>query len=224
MHYPRRRNVTTSMVGLKKTGHIRKNLTQHGESQRYSWGTQRKKKKPKGYSLCSPLQSPAASNIQYPPPPPPPPHPPPPHHHHAHTLPATHPPNTYSPSPSPVHPLVNLRSVRQRVVSRLRVGGWLVLMTVLCPRWWLAVGWIRPTPTHPISACLPGSGVVDVCSFHAKAALRGRGCSFALTSLLHISGRGYSSLLSPLCLPGVGLVSRRRRGGTEGYNDPRQGH
>ena len=38
-HHPRRRNVTTLMVGLKN-GHIRKNLTQ-----RYSWGTQKKKKK-----------------------------------------------------------------------------------------------------------------------------------------------------------------------------------
>ena len=42
MHRPRRRNVTTSMVGLKN-GHIRKNLTQNGEPQRHSWGTQKKK-------------------------------------------------------------------------------------------------------------------------------------------------------------------------------------
>ena len=41
-HHPRRRNVTTLMVGLKKNGHIRKNLTQSGEPQRYSWGTQKK--------------------------------------------------------------------------------------------------------------------------------------------------------------------------------------
>ena len=41
--HPRRRNVTTLMVGLKN-GHIRKNLTQSGEPQRYSWGTQKKKK------------------------------------------------------------------------------------------------------------------------------------------------------------------------------------
>ena len=34
--HPRRRNVTTSMVGLK-IGHIRKNLTQSGEPQRYNW-------------------------------------------------------------------------------------------------------------------------------------------------------------------------------------------
>ena len=43
-HHPRRRNVTTLMVGLKN-GHIRKNLTKNGEPQRYSWGTQKKKKK-----------------------------------------------------------------------------------------------------------------------------------------------------------------------------------
>ena len=46
-HHPRRRNVTTLMVGLKN-GHIRKNLTQKsGEPQRYSWGTGKKKKKKK---------------------------------------------------------------------------------------------------------------------------------------------------------------------------------
>ena len=44
MHHPRRRNVTTSMVGFIN-GHICKNLTQNGEPQRYSWGTQKKKKK-----------------------------------------------------------------------------------------------------------------------------------------------------------------------------------
>ena len=37
-HHPQRRNVTTLMVGLKN-GHKRKNLTQSGEPQRYSWGT-----------------------------------------------------------------------------------------------------------------------------------------------------------------------------------------
>ena len=48
---PRRRNVTTSMAGLKN-GHIRKNLIQNGEPQRYSWGTQQKKKngEPQRYS------------------------------------------------------------------------------------------------------------------------------------------------------------------------------
>ena len=34
----RRRNVTTSMVGLKN-GHIRKTLTQNGNPQRHGWGT-----------------------------------------------------------------------------------------------------------------------------------------------------------------------------------------
>ena len=41
--HPRRRNVTTSRVGWKK-GHICKNLTQNGKPQRYSLGTQKKKK------------------------------------------------------------------------------------------------------------------------------------------------------------------------------------
>ena len=45
-HHPRRRNVTTLMVGLKN-GHIRKNLTQSGEPQRYSWGTHTHTQKPK---------------------------------------------------------------------------------------------------------------------------------------------------------------------------------
>ena len=39
--HPRRRNVTTSMVKLKNS-HICKNLTQKGEPQRSSWGTQKK--------------------------------------------------------------------------------------------------------------------------------------------------------------------------------------
>ena len=42
--YPQRQNVTTSMVGCRN-GHICKNLTQSGEPQRYSWGTQKQKKK-----------------------------------------------------------------------------------------------------------------------------------------------------------------------------------
>ena len=42
MHYARRWNVTTSMVGLRN-GHIRKSLTQNGEPQRSSWGTLEKK-------------------------------------------------------------------------------------------------------------------------------------------------------------------------------------
>ena len=45
MKHPQRRNVTTAMAGLKN-GHIRKNLT-HGEPQRKSWGTQKKKVNPK---------------------------------------------------------------------------------------------------------------------------------------------------------------------------------
>ena len=44
MHHPWRWNVTSSMVRLKN-GDIRKNLTQNGEPQRCSWGTQKKKKK-----------------------------------------------------------------------------------------------------------------------------------------------------------------------------------
>ena len=36
--HPRKRNVTTSMVGLKKD-YLRNNPTQNGESQRSSWGT-----------------------------------------------------------------------------------------------------------------------------------------------------------------------------------------
>ena len=43
-HHAQRRNVTTLMVGLKN-GHIRKNLTQSGEPQRYSWGMQKKQNK-----------------------------------------------------------------------------------------------------------------------------------------------------------------------------------
>ena len=42
MHHPRRQNVTTSMVGLKNS-HIRKNLTQNGEPQRYSWECRRRR-------------------------------------------------------------------------------------------------------------------------------------------------------------------------------------
>ena len=45
--YPRRQDVTTSMVGIKN-GHICKNLTQNGEPQRCSWGRQKKKKERKG--------------------------------------------------------------------------------------------------------------------------------------------------------------------------------
>ena len=44
MHHPWRWNVTTSIVGLKK-GHICKNLTKNGESQKRSWEHRRMKKK-----------------------------------------------------------------------------------------------------------------------------------------------------------------------------------
>ena len=42
-NYPQRRNVTTSVVGLKN-GHRRKNITRNCEPQRYSWEMQKKKK------------------------------------------------------------------------------------------------------------------------------------------------------------------------------------
>ena len=44
-HHPRRRNVTTLMVGLKKTVTYAKISPKSGEPQRYCWGTQKKKKK-----------------------------------------------------------------------------------------------------------------------------------------------------------------------------------
>ena len=43
-HHPWRRNVVTSMVGLK-SGHISKNLTQNGEPQRCSWERRRRKRR-----------------------------------------------------------------------------------------------------------------------------------------------------------------------------------
>ena len=43
MHQPRKRNVTTSVVGLEN-GHIRKHLAKIGEPQRYSWEKQKKDK------------------------------------------------------------------------------------------------------------------------------------------------------------------------------------
>ena len=52
-------NVTTGMVGLKNS-HIHKNLTHNGEPQRYSWGTQKKKKKrvgDVGIQACFPWSS-----------------------------------------------------------------------------------------------------------------------------------------------------------------------
>ena len=36
--------MATSIVGLKKNGHIRKNLTKYGKPQRSSWEPQKKKK------------------------------------------------------------------------------------------------------------------------------------------------------------------------------------
>ena len=45
MRHQRRRNVTTSMVELKKNyGHVRTNLTQHGKPQNYSWELRRRRK------------------------------------------------------------------------------------------------------------------------------------------------------------------------------------
>ena len=47
-HHPRRRNVTTLMIGLKKKrSHTQKISPKSGDPQRYSWGTQKKKKKKK---------------------------------------------------------------------------------------------------------------------------------------------------------------------------------
>ena len=40
VYHPQRRNVTTSMFGLKND-HMRKNLTQNGEPQRSSWGSRK---------------------------------------------------------------------------------------------------------------------------------------------------------------------------------------
>ena len=63
MHHPRRRNVTTSMVGLKN-GHVRKTLTQNGEPQRCTAGECRRRRS--FASLVHP---------SFTPPPPPPSHP-----------------------------------------------------------------------------------------------------------------------------------------------------
>ena len=52
MHHPWRRNVTTSMVGLKN-GHIRKNLTKNREPQSYSWEHRRRKRRRYVYSTQS---------------------------------------------------------------------------------------------------------------------------------------------------------------------------
>ena len=50
-HHPWRRNVTTLMVGLKTVTYA-KISPKSGEPQRYSWGTQKKKKKEKNFSSC----------------------------------------------------------------------------------------------------------------------------------------------------------------------------
>ena len=47
MHHPRRRNVTTSVVG-SKTCQLRKDVAQYGEAQRCGWGAQKKKMKRSG--------------------------------------------------------------------------------------------------------------------------------------------------------------------------------
>ena len=54
--HPRRWNVTASMVGLKN-GHIRKNLTQNGEPQYYSWECRRRRTTTttKVFSVLGPL-------------------------------------------------------------------------------------------------------------------------------------------------------------------------
>ena len=53
MHHPRRRNVTSSKVGLKN-GHTRKILTENCEAKRYSWATQKKKNdEPQRYSWAT---------------------------------------------------------------------------------------------------------------------------------------------------------------------------
>ena len=53
MHHPRRWNVTTPMVGIESS-HRCKSLTQNGEPQISSWGTQ-KKKTCKFMQCCSPV-------------------------------------------------------------------------------------------------------------------------------------------------------------------------
>ena len=49
MHIPRRRNVTTFMVGLEN-GHMHKNLTKNGEAQRYCWEHRRRRSVDSHYS------------------------------------------------------------------------------------------------------------------------------------------------------------------------------
>ena len=54
-HHPRRRNVTTLMVGLKKRSHTQKSHPKVVNPQRYSWGPQKKKKKKKKLRRCQPF-------------------------------------------------------------------------------------------------------------------------------------------------------------------------
>ena len=82
MHCSRRRNVTTSMVGLKKANkqtnkHKTKQnktkqtviyatkLIQNGEPQRYSWGTQKKKKKKKKKKIQTADKTFPLTQLQY---------------------------------------------------------------------------------------------------------------------------------------------------------------
>ena len=44
MHHQQTQNVTTS-IGVAKNGHVRKNLTENGDSQRYSWEHGRRRRK-----------------------------------------------------------------------------------------------------------------------------------------------------------------------------------
>ena len=62
-HHPRRRNVTTLMVGLKKkTVTYAKISPKSGEPQRYSWGTQNKQNKP----TSQPINQPASQSTSQP--------------------------------------------------------------------------------------------------------------------------------------------------------------
>ena len=51
-HHPQRWNVTTCMVGLEN-GHIRKNPTQNGEPQRYSWERRRRRRDTIGLNIAT---------------------------------------------------------------------------------------------------------------------------------------------------------------------------
>ena len=65
-HHPRRRNVTTLMVGLKKTVTYAKISPKSGEPQRYSWGTQKKKKEERkrtGQNISLKMLTPATQRM-----------------------------------------------------------------------------------------------------------------------------------------------------------------